>query len=168
MSGDRFPLAPMSGGILVLTVLLLAMPVGLLFAAAWTGSPIALVPAGLFSLIHLLVWLYFRPTRFELTQDALRIVWPVRRLTVPFSGVTGVERLTRQEFRARYGWGMRVGAGGLWGGFGLIVTRKGTLRFYISRLDGHVLVHNRTTRALLITPSDPEVFAQILQERSSR
>ena len=155
----------MSSGIFVLTLALFALLVGLLFVGASTGTVAALLPGGLAGLIYLLVWLTFRPTYFELSQQGLRIVWPVRRLTIPFTEVAGVERLSRQEFRARYGWELRVGAGGLWGGFGLLVTRRGTLRFYVSRLDGFVLVHRRTGRSLLITPSDPESFARTLDER---
>ena len=165
MSSDRFPLAPMSTGICALTAALLVLPVGLIIAGLWTRSPIAFLPASILILLYLVVWLYFRPTRFGLSGGALDIVWPVRRLKIPLATVTAVERPTAQVFRKRYGLGLRVGVGGLWGGFGLLVTRQGTLRFYVSRLDGYVLIHNSTTRPLLITPSDPVAFARSLWQR---
>jgi hypothetical protein len=53
---------------------------------------------------------------------------------------------------------MRIGAGGLWGGFGWLYTRKGLLDLYVSRTDRFVLVRLRTGRPLLITPDADERF----------
>ena len=165
MPVDRFPIAPMSRRIGVFTAILLALPIAGLVAGILIPSRLAILPSLLMGLIHLWVWAYFRPTYFEISGSALKIVWPSRRLEVPLADITAVESLTGQEFKARYGWGMRVGAGGLWGGFGLLITKRETLRFYVSRLDGFVLINNKTTRTLLITPADPEQFVKILEER---
>lgn len=164
MEPERFPLAPMSRSIFLLTLLLFLLPAGLLLLGLRAGGGPALLPAAGVALIYLSVWLWFRPTRFELDGAELRIVWPIRRAVIPLTELAGAELMTGRQFRERYGWGMRVGAGGLWGGFGLLVTRRGTLRFYISRLDGYVLVESRTARPLLITPSRPELFVRRLAE----
>ena len=71
---DRFPLAPMSRSIFVPTVIVLALPIGILVAGTWISSRLALVPSFLLGLIYLWVWVYFRPTYFDLSGDALRIV----------------------------------------------------------------------------------------------
>ncbi len=60
----------MSGLILWLTVAILPLPVVLLFAASSTGGgPAATLPALLVATIYLGVWLYMRPSWFELSGD---------------------------------------------------------------------------------------------------
>lgn len=145
-----------------LTAAAFLVPAAFLAVGARTGQPVALVPGGGVLGLYLFIWLYLRPTRFEISSGALDIVWPARRETIPLTDVERAEVLTRDEFRARFGWGLRVGSGGLWGGFGLLVTRGGTLRFYVSRIDRFVLVVTRTGRPLLITPSDPQGFVRTL------
>ena len=168
MGPETFPLAPMSSSIRWMTFALLLLPVGFLFLGLRGGSPLGYVPAIVVSAIYLFVWLWLRPTRFELSREALRIVWPLRRFTLPLAEVDMVEAITGDAFRDQYGWGMRIGAGGLWGGFGLLKTRNGTLRFYISRLDGYVLVEPRQGRVLLLTPTNPERFVQLAREYLGR
>ncbi len=58
---------------------------------------------------------------------------------------------------------MRFGAGGLWGAFGKLKTRKATLAMYISRVDGLVLVNRSSGPPLLITPQDPARFVNALE-----
>ncbi len=165
MNGGSYSLAPMSASIRYLTLVLLAIPVILTGVAVIADQPMAMLPAALMAAVYLLVWLYFRPTRFELGVGELRIVWPVRRYALPLAEVDSVELLSGQEFRARHGWGMRVGAGGLWGGFGLLLTRAGTLRFYVSSLDGYLLIRSRSQRPLLITPERPDEFVAALRQQ---
>lgn len=165
MTSDRFPLAPMSRSIRVFTAIFLVLPIALFVAAILLRSRVVLLPSFLLGLIHLWVWTYFRPSCFEISGAALRIVWPSRSLEIPLTEITTIDRLSTQDFKSRYGWGLRIGAGGLWGGFGLLVTKRRTFRFYISRLDGFVLIYNKTTRPLLITPSDPDNFVKILEDR---
>jgi hypothetical protein len=163
MTSNQFLLAPMSRSIRIFTGILLVLPIGILVFGISRGSYLAFIPSILMGLIYFWVWTYFRPTSFNLSNEALRIVWPSRQFELPLAEIMTVETLTAREFKARYGWGMRVGAGGLWGGFGLLVTKRETLRFYISRLDGFVLIKNRSTRTLLITPADPEQFVESLE-----
>ena len=75
-----------------------------------------------------------------------------------------VVRLSRKEFKARFGLSARIGAGGLWGGFGWLWTSKGgILDFFISRTDDFVLVERREQRPLLVTPSEPDEFVRELR-----
>ena len=102
----------------------------------------------------------WRPMRFELEGDQLRIVWPVRSRSISTRAVLRARVLTSAEFRREFGYGMRIGTGGLWGGFGLLKTRRETFSMWISRLDRMVLVELRGARPLLITPDRPEEFVR--------
>ena len=58
---------------------------------------------------------------------------------------------------------MRVGAGGLWGGFGWLWTqRRGIVQMYISRTDGFVWIERVGDRPWLITPAQPSAFVRAL------
>ncbi len=81
--------------------------------------------------------------------------------------IAAVEIVPRAEFRHRYGWGYRVGAGGLWGGFGLLVTSRESVAMYVSRTDRFVLVRLRAGRSLLLTPAEPERFVAALQSAAA-
>jgi hypothetical protein len=60
---------------------------------------------------------------------------------------------------------MRIGVGGLWGGFGWLWTaKKGFLEFYISRAEGLILIELRQGNPLLITPENPERFRELLTD----
>lgn len=142
----RFPLAPMDGLNLGLTVV-----VGLMVA------PIPFV-----SLLLAGIWLYMRPTCFELSCEGLDLVWPLRRERIPLATLANVECLSRGEVNARYGMGMRFGAGGFGGGFGQLITPRQRFRMYISRVDQHVLVHVHQGLPLLLTPADAQGFMQCL------
>ena len=71
--------------------------------------------------------------------------------------------LSREAFRREFGWGVRIGAGGLWGGFGWLYTSKGLVGLYVSRTDRVVLVRRRAGRPLLVTPEDDERFVAALR-----
>ncbi len=60
---------------------------------------------------------------------------------------------------------MRVGAGGLWGGFGQIWAEREKLDFYISRTDSFVLIHRHGGRSLLISPERQADFVSELGRR---
>src|SRR4029077_17613402 len=99
------------------------------------------------------VWLRFRPTAFVLRRDDLEIVWPLKRRHVPRADVSSVRVVNRRGLRDEIGFGMRIGAGGLWGGFGwLWTTRRGLVQMYISRTDGFVWIERTHDRPWLITP----------------
>ena len=161
---QSFRLAPMSRSIRVLTLALLPLPLVLLAAAPFCGAGPTLTGAALFvGLIWAGVWTWFRPTRFELSSASLRIVWPIRRRDIELSSVERVEIVSARDLRAEFGFLARVGAGGLWGGFGMLWSSKGRhIDFYISRLGPMVLIHRRTGHPLLITPEQPERFVDAL------
>ena len=162
----RFPLAPMSSDIRVLTGIALALPpllaLGSVLGRGPTGG-ILLAATALVLLIYASVWLLWRPTVFEVGQTGLRIQWPPRSRAIPAREIAGAELLSREAFRREFGWGMRIGAGGLWGGFGWLYTSKGLLGLYISRTDRIVLVRLRTGRPLLVTPEGDERFVAALR-----
>src|SRR5262249_21023833 len=155
----------MSTGLRVLSGILLVLPVGLLLAALGTVAPVRTVLLGVvvsIVLVYASVWFLWRPTRFEIDRDTLRIVWPMRTRSIPRRTIATARLLAGDGFRREYGYGMRIGAGGLWGGFGLLKTRTTTFSMWISRIDGLVLVTLRDARPLLVTPDDPARFVAAL------
>ena len=157
-----FPLAPMCRVISVLTFVLLATPLALVTGAA-LGSELLLVPGLMVAVVYVWVWTRFRPTMFVVHPHALEIVWPLKRRELPRDQISAVRLMTRADLRREIGWGMRIGAGGLWGGFGWLWTaRRGIVRMYISRLDRFVWVERANERPLLITPDRAEAFVRAL------
>ncbi len=163
----RFPLAPMTTDLRVLTAVMLALPLLFLALALWSPPPASRVLGGVFAFLFLLyavVWLGYRPTAFEVDAATLAVVWPVRRRAIALSQVVGARMVTRGELRQAYGLGMRIGVGGLWGGFGLLRFPAVTFSMWISRTDRFVVVELREGRPLL-TPADPERFLEALPRR---
>ncbi len=164
----RFALAPMSGLILALTVGLLAIPV--VFASVALTTPALSRHFGglavLLTALYAAVWLFWRPTAFEIGPRSLAVVFPLRRREIPRDDVMSALVLERGVFRTRYGLALRVGVGGLWGGFGWLWTsRRGFISMYVSRTDGVVLVERRAGRDLLITPERSDEFVTALTRR---
>ena len=162
----EFRLAPMSAPIAVLTWALLLLPVGLGVAGLRGpgGSPLALV--GLVIAIgYAFTWLYMRPRAFVVGDDGLDVVWPLRRRHIPREDVAGASEVRPADLRGEFGVLLRVGVGGLWGGFGLAWSSRGKhLALYVSRhADGFVLVRCGRSRSLLITPERPAAFVAALR-----
>jgi hypothetical protein len=140
-----------------LTVALMSIPVLFLLSPLflqgqpmWSG--VGLVLAGLYGAI----WIWWRPTRFDLSPGGVHIIFPGRRRTIALREVARCRPVTREDFRGEFGLPIRIGAGGLWGGFGWLWTSKrGLVDFYISRTDGLVLLERRSARPILITPENP-------------
>jgi hypothetical protein len=151
----------MSGFVRGLTGLLIALPIAMA-ATAWAGAGPARAVLGLtaafVALVYLAVWGWWRPRRFELDADGLRIVWPWRTRWVPAHELGAAEEIDVRELRRRYGFVVRVGAGGLWGVFGWLWSSKGWLEVYASRHDRFVLVARAGAQPLLISPDDPGAF----------
>jgi hypothetical protein len=120
-------------------------------------------PGVLVLLIYAWIWTRFRPTGFIVHPHALEVVWPLKRRELDRALITNVCLLTRQELRREVGWGIRVGAGGLWGGFGWLWTaRRGIVQMYISRIDQFVWIERLSDRPWLVTPDQPEAFVRAL------
>jgi hypothetical protein len=148
-----------------LTAGVLLVPVGILAAAhhaAGTVRPEVLGAVALIAVLYSWVWLWWRPTRFEISAHGLSIVWPLRRRTIASAQLGRANAIDRAAFRRDYGRGLRVGAGGLWGGFGLLMTPKATFSYYVSRTDAFVLVPLASDRTLMLTPERPQAFVAAL------
>jgi len=153
----------MSPMIFWMSAAVLVLPPVLFYAGSKVSGLLGVAPAVFVLAIYVFIWLYMRPSHFELSPTSLDVVWPIRRFSTALFDIQSIELLEGSEFRNRYGYGMRIGAGGLWGGFGLLKTRSETFRFYISRLDRYVLIRTASAPPLLITPTDPEDFVRTLE-----
>lgn len=162
---ECYALAPMCRLIAVMTAFVVALPIVFGIVAIKLGWPRAIAPFGLcvvFMVACFVVWTWFRPKQFIVGHDFLKIQWLFRKKEWKRSDVLSAKIITNSDFRKEYGRGMRIGAGGLWGGFGLLKTSKSMFRMYISRTDEYVLVHLRNDHPLLITPERPQHFVHHL------
>jgi hypothetical protein len=163
-----FTLAPMSPLIRRLTVALIAIPVVFILLPLFYGgstflSGFGLALAGLFGAI----WIWWRPKRFDVSPDGVHIIFPGRRRVVALQEVEGCRTTTKEDFRQEFGHAIRIGAGGLWGGFGWLWTsRRGLIDFYVSRADGLVLLERRGARTILITPENPQGMVEAVRALS--
>lgn len=160
--GTSFNLAPMSSGIRILTLIMLCLPLVFLAGAAFGVWP-ALAPALFIFVMYVWVWTRFRPTRFILHPGTIEIIWPLKRREIRRESISDVRIIGCQDLKNEVGWCMRVGAGGLWGGFGWLWTkRRGIVQMYITRTDQFVWIERRNERPWLINPERPEEFVRIL------
>ena len=160
-----YRLASMSPLIAGLTAFVLLLP--LLFGVlAISNGPWVLGVTALFLLaLYAAVWLWFRPSQFTLTDESLDIQFPLRRRRFPTANFIDVRAMDSKAFRAEVGWAVRVGVGGLWGGFGWLLTQqRGLVEFYISRMDGFVYIDLRDGSPLLLTPANPQQFVETLKQ----
>ena len=159
---ESFRLARMSPLILALTAFLLALPLAFL-AGPLFGWRLLAVPALFLVTIYVWVWLRFRPSRFDVRRGGLQVIWPLKRSEIPREDISSVRVVDRQALKREIGWGMRIGAGGLWGGFGWLWTkRRGIVQMYVSRTDRFVWIERASGRPWLITPEQPEGFVRAL------
>ena len=160
----RFRLAPMSPVILILTLLLLLLPIPF-FVAAFTYHRLFVLPALFLLFVSAWTWLWFRPTEFVVGPSGIEIVWPLRRRTIRRDTITAVRRIDRRELRQEPGRALRVGVGGLWGGFGYLWTdRRGIVRMYVSRVDDLIWIERGREQPWLLTPEQPDVFVHTLSQ----
>jgi len=159
---QSFPLASMCPLIRTLTVFVLAVPVALLAAASFGARSLGL-PALLMIVVYAWVWLAFRPSRFDVGREGLVAVFPLRRRALGRDEIASVRVIDRAELKKEIGWGLRVGAGGLWGGFGWLWTkRRGLVEMYVSRTDRFVWIERSRGRPWLVTPEREDAFVRAL------
>jgi hypothetical protein len=152
----------MSPIVLVVTLVLLALPVGF-FVAALAGARFHAAPCFIVIALYMWIWLRFRPTRFVVHKESLEVIWPLKRREIPRHSICSVRLFDREELKREIGWGLRAGAGGLGGGFGWLWTkRRGLVQMYVSRTDGFVWIEHLNERPWLITPEQPEAFVRAL------
>jgi hypothetical protein len=162
---ERFRPARMSPLILTLTVLVLLLPFLFLGASLFWGAPLA-IPALFVVAIYAWVWLRFRPSEFAVRRDGLEVIWPLKRRNIPRADIASVRIVDGRELKNEVGWCVRIGAGGLWGGFGWLWTkRRGVIQMYVTRTDGFVWIERARGRPWLITPERPETFVRALSRR---
>lgn len=161
--GKRFRLAPMSGPIRLMTAYLLLLPLLFLVCAWFFLSSLALV-ALLLAALYAWVWVRFRPTEFVIGSDRLEIRWPLKHRSIPQSSIAKVQVINAHQLRQEMGWALRIGAGGLWGGFGWLWTKnRGLVQMYVSRTEDLVLIERTIDRPLLTTPEQGETFVDNLR-----
>ena len=166
----RYPLAPMDGMLRALTWICVAIPVVLGLAAARMPMPVRTIlfgVAGVTAAVYVFIWLWMRPTAFVIDPEGLVIEWPLRRRRVDAAAVAAARILDRVQLRSELGRMMRIGAGGLGGGFGLASTARGLVELWVSRTDWMVFVECTGRRSLLITPEAPEGFVRELGSRAA-
>lgn len=157
-----FHLAPMSPIILVMTLILLALPL-FFFIAVLFGAHFHIAPGLLVISVYAWIWLRFRPSYFVVHDQSLEIIWPFKRRAISRATISRVRLLTSEELKREIGWGLRMGAGGLGGGFGWLWTKQqGLVHMYVSRTDQFVWIDQINGRPWLLTPEQPEAFVQAL------
>jgi len=175
MNGERrtFVLAKMSRGVwwstTLFTVLLGGVAVAVAVGVIGAGDELeregirpelALLFPVLIAAVFALVWCYYRPSGFEISEMGLTVRWPVRQRLHRGEDITSVRAVTKDEVGRPWRlWG----AGGLWGLFGLCKCKHvGRLDVFISRGDGWVLIELADRRPLLISPETPEQVVEAM------
>jgi hypothetical protein len=150
------------------TAVVMLVPVVVAAISLRAGSGIGLLVAGWIVALFVFTWLYWRPSTFTIGPEGLFVDWPMRSRHVPWSDIAGAEEVRPDGLRQEFGTLLRVGVGGLWGGFGLAWSSRGKhLGMYVSRhADGFVLVRCLRARSLLITPERPAAFVAEVVARS--
>jgi hypothetical protein len=166
---QSFRLAPMAPLIRWLTLLLCALPVAFVAAALANPASLALLwVALLLAALYAAVWIWWRPSRFAVSARGIELMFPGRRRRIAAASITAAAVLDRAAFTRQFGRALRVGAGGLWGGFGWLWTSNGWVEFYVSALDRYVLVRRHGHMPLLISPEDPEAMVAALEAQIPR
>jgi len=102
------------------------------------------------------------PRTFRIARMSIGIrVVSALLLVIPRSTIVSCRTLGAADLRREIGWGARVGAGGLWGGFGWLWTRRrGVVQMYVTRTDAFVWIERGRERPWLITPENPDEFVR--------
>jgi hypothetical protein len=156
-------MSPLIRGI---TIPLLLLPLILAICALIFRQSLLNIPVIFLILLYAFVWLWCRPYKFVLTSHNLQIVFPVWCRQIPMQSISNTRIISAKTFKQEFGWAIRIGVGGLWGGFGWLWTQnKGFVEFYISQTDNLFLIEHSNGNNLLITPTKPQEMLQIMQER---
>ncbi len=160
-----FKLAPMSPLIKGFTIALWLLPLFFGILTLVSRESILLIIFIILITLYGAVWLWCRPTRFVVSDNYIEIVFPGWRRLIPMQDVSGIRIINKDTFGQEFGWAVRIGVGGLWGGFGWLWTnRGGFLEFYISQLDEFVLISRLKGKSLLITPVNPSQLVETVEQ----
>ncbi|HXV67921.1 MAG TPA: PH domain-containing protein [Nitrospira sp.] len=144
------------------TTLLLVLPIALLVGAFFAGHVLFLA-ALILIVVYAWVWLRFRPRRFVVDERSLTVIWPLKQCAIPRTDISSARLIDREELRREAGASLRLGAGGLWGGFGWLWTqRRGIVQIYASRTDLFIWIERANGRPWIVTPEQPENFIRAL------
>ena len=156
--------APMAPLYVLSTGITLAIPVIwaiMIFTVGQGIWRISLVVVASFIALCAVIWLYLRPSRYEVDDGGVTIHWHLRRLVVPRAEITSVSTIDRQVLRRDFGWSARVGVGGVFGTFGLLWTSKrGWMSAYATTTTGWGLIERRDARPILISPERADDFVR--------
>lgn len=167
MAMQRYPLAKMSTPFLLLTCLLWCLPIGFIAAALSGVAPVLFWPGGLTLGIYIGVWLLGRPSSFLLSESQVIVQWPFGSRSYVRDDLVRAECIDALEFKRRLGFAVRVGAGGLWGVFGLLWSyRVGWVNVYLSSHKQFVWLEFSGRRPLIITPQRDREFLEALKRRA--
>jgi len=167
-NAQSFPPAPMSASIKTLTVLIYAVTM-IIVISALLGAVALIIPAVAIFALYAWVWLRFRPSGFTIRAGRLEVEWPLRHIEFPIDDIVAARLLDRTQLKSEIGWGLRIGAGGLWGGFGRLWTKhRGLIHMYITRTDHFVWIERKRGKPWLITPDRAEEFIDALDRIRAR
>jgi len=152
-----YKLAPMAKSFKVMTwTYALLTAVFMLVSVGPAGHLVGWIFAG----IAVLVWFWFRPADFVVDDQTLTLHWPLRTRKIPRLEIYAAEKLALKDL----GWALRIGACGLWGAFGLFITkREGKIDGYFSATENLVLLRLKNARPLMLSPEDAEGFIKELR-----
>jgi len=154
--------------ILWITTLLLALPLALLVGALFAGYTLSLIALILVT-IYAWVWLRFRPSRFVVDERSFEVIWPMKRRAISRSDISRARLIDRDTMQRELGSSLRIGAGGLWGGFGWLWTqRRGLVQMYVSRTDFFIWIERASGGPWIVTPEQPENFVRALSREHPR
>ena len=163
----RYPLAPMDRMYQGLSLFLGSLPFLFISLTLMLPGPPKLIFASstvFLFLVYAWIWFYWRPDSFRLETTALVLEFPRREMVIDLSSVQQVHLYKNYDaFIAEWGFGIRIGAGGLFGSFGWLKTAKGTLQMYVSRSVDLVVVEFSDRKPLLITPEQAQDFVNALK-----
>ncbi len=158
-----FTTPPMTSLMRILTVIVMALPVILGGIGYYASNRVLLNVAGFIILIIIGVWFFMRPSGYQVDSAGLTIRWPVRSKRISRSEILAARVLETDELSGELGQAMRIGIGGLFGGFGYLwTTNRGMVEFYITRQDQFVLMDLRKGKSLLLSVDRPKEFVQAL------
>jgi hypothetical protein len=161
-----FRIAPMDPPILWITTLLLMLPLALLVGAIFVGYILTLSALILIA-IYAWVWLRFRPRRFVVDERSFEVIWPMKRRAISRSDISSARLIDRDTMQKEIGSSLRIGAGGLWGGFGWLWTqRRGIVQMYVSRTDYFIWIERASGRPWIVTIDQPENFIRALSHQN--
>jgi hypothetical protein len=158
-----FPLAPMSPLIKGVTLVLLLLPIIIPICGLLSRQKDLMKVSLVLIVIYAIIWLWCRPSYFIVSSSHLEIKFPAWCRSIPIRDITHIRVLNYQTFRQEFGTAVRIGTGGLWGGFGWLWTsNRGFLEFYVSRFNNLILIERLTGNNLLITPAHPQEMVHLI------